>query len=381
MTSAAPSTVDDPVPGLEALADGLVAGARDGRAEGASAVVAAIARPDGPPHVVARGTTALFTADGELLPPEDPVAAPVTRDTLFDLASVTKVVTTLVAATLVDDGLLDPDAPVVEVLGAPVPDVRLTARHLLTHTAGLPATLPLWRVPGGREARRTAIRHAVPRSEPGRAHEYSCIGFLLLGMVLETLGGEELPALARRRVLDPAGARDATWHVAPPDVGRCAATEYEDDPPRGLVRGEVHDETAWSLSREPGSGAANAGLFATVDDLLALGRVLAGTAERLRLTAATRRLLSTDQLGDAVPTGAPWRQGLGLRVGQELPDGQVLPRVVGHTGFTGTSIAADPVGGTVAVLATNRVHPRRDRFTVVGARREIARLAIAGAGA
>jgi len=147
------------------------------------------------------------------------------------------------------------------------------------------------------------------------------------------------------------------------------------------VHGQVHDETAWSLSREPDAGAANAGLFATVDDLLALGRVLAGTAVRPHLAPETRRLLSTDQLGDAVPTGTTWRQGLGLRVGQELPDGQVLRHVVGHTGFTGTSITADPRSGAVAVLATNRVHPRRERFTVVGARREIARLAFAGGAA
>lgn len=371
------SAIDPAVDGLTFLADSLVAGAFAGRGEGASAVVAAIGREGRVPVVVARGTTMLSAASDA--PLSDPV--PVVRRTLFDLASVTKVVTTLTAATLIDDGRLDLDAPVAEVLGADrVPDGRITARQLLTHTSGLPATLPLWAIPGGREPRLTAIYRAQLESEPGSAHEYSCLGFVLLGMVLEVLGGAELPALAQERVLGPLGAREATWQVAASDVTRCAATEYQADPPRGLVQGEVHDESAWSLSREPGTGAGNAGVFSTVDDLLALGRVLTGTAEGLRLSPGVRRLLLTDQLG-ASATGLMWRQGLGLRVGQELPDGRVLRAVVGHAGFTGVFLAADPRTGTVAVLATNRVHPRRDRFSVDSARRELARLAFSEAGA
>ena len=88
-----------------------------------------------------------------------------------------------------------------------------------------------------------------------------------------------------------------------------------------------------------------------------------------------RELLIRDQLPAGLTTGAAWAQGLGLRIGQETAPGTLLPHVVGHPGFTGTSVLADPVSGTVAVLLTNRVHPHRDRFTVDRARREIARIA------
>lgn len=384
--------------GLRALVHGLVSGARRGDAEGASAAVAAIARPGRPVAIAAAGTT---TLPGWCDPPVPAATRSVVESTLFDLASTTKLVTALTAATMVDDGRLDLDAPVREALGDPVPHGAITARHLLTHTAGLPPTMDLAALPGGPSARRDAVRRALPAAAPGAAHAYSCIGFVLLGLLLERLGGAPLPALARDRVLGPAGADGAMWHVSPADRGRCAATEVQDDPPRGLVVGEVHDETAWSLTRaegphdehppggtavvpaaeasraDPVAGAGNAGVFATARDALALGAVLAGTARAPRLSAAMVRALCTDQLGPAVATGEAWRQGLGTRIGQELPEGHVAEHLVGHPGFTGTALLADPRSGAVGVLLTNRVHPHRDRFTVTGARRRLAALLVA----
>lgn len=382
--------------GLRALVDGLVSGARGGEGEGASAAVAAIARPGRTAAIAAAGTTTLpgWSGPSGLAAPR-----PVEESTLFDLASMTKLVTALTAATMVDDGLLDLDAPVRDTLGDPVPHGAITARHLLTHTAGLPPTMDLAALPGGPSARRDAVRRAHPATAPGTAHAYSCIGFILLGLLLERLGGAPLPALARARVLGPAGADGATWHVSPADRGRCAATEVQDDPPRGLVVGEVHDETAWSLTRaegpdvgdppdgaavpaavagraDPAAGAGNAGVFATVRDALALGAILAGTSSAPRPSAAMARALRSDQLGPAVATGEAWRQGLGTRIGQELPDGHVAEHLVGHPGFTGTALLADPRSGAVGVLLTNRVHPRRDRFTVTGARRRLAALLV-----
>lgn len=388
--------------GLRALVDGLVSGARGGEREGASAAVAAIARPGRTAAIAAAGTTTLpgWSGPSGLAAPR-----PVEESTLFDLASMTKLVTALTAATMVDDGLLDLDAPVREALGDPVPDRAITARHLLTHTAGLPPTMDLAALPGGPAARREAVRCALPVTLPGAAHAYSCIGFVLLGLLLERLVGAPLPALARDRVLGPAGADGATWHVSPTDRERCAATEVQDDPPRGLVLGEVHDETAWSLTRaegpadvgrpdesppdgavvrpaaeagraDPAAGAGNAGVFATAHDALALGAVLAGTSSAPRLSAAMARALRSDQLGPAVATGEAWRQGLGTRIGQQLPDGHVAEHLVGHPGFTGTALLADPRSGAVGVLLTNRVHPRRDRFTVTGARRRLAALLV-----
>lgn len=341
--------------------------------EAASAVVAAIEHPGQDAVIVAAGRTSVLSpADigrddvqsaHPSLPPE-----PVTEQTLFDMASVTKVVTALTAATLIDDGLLDLDAPVHEVLGERVPDPRITARMLMTHSAGLSPTLPLWTGDGDREARLDRIAAAPLRSEPGTAHAYSCIGFILLGLLCEQLGGAPLPQLARTRVLSPAGAHGAHWLPDASRAPQCAATEIDTATPRGLVQGIVHDETAWSTGP-----VGNAGLFATVADVLALGRALAGRTD-LHLSSATWELLRTDQLGDDIPVDGTWRQGLGLRIGHDLTDGTTAPQLVGHPGFTGTSVLADPSSGAVAVLLTNRVHPYRDLHTVLRARRLMASL-------
>lgn len=341
--------------------------ADDAPVEGSAAAVAGIDRPTGT-VAAAAGVTALFAADGTRLPPGSGQVAPANLSTLFDMASVTKVVTALTAATLIDDGLLDLEAPVAEHIASPHPS--LTARHLLTHTSGLPPVMPLWSLEGTREERLATIGNAQLGAEPGTAHAYSCIGFILLGVLLEQITETPLPLLARHRVLDPAGAHHATWEPEEPIAGAAAATEYQTDPPRGLVRGSTHDETAWSLGR-----VGNAGVFADLASALALGRVLAGRSDLPRLSPEVRRLLTTDQLPAEVTTGEPWHQGLGLRVGQEMTSGELQPTVVGHPGFTGTSVHADPSTGVVAVLLTNRVHPARSRFTVVDSRRALATMA------
>lgn len=360
-----------PLENLVRLADDLVDAARSGRSVGAGAVALGIQRPGEAPMLVTAGTTLTPTPDGRAPGggPERP--EPVTPATLFDLASVTKVVTTLVAATYLDASELDLHAPITEYLGeAAVPDPRITVQQLLTHTAGLPPTLPLWRLDGTRDERLDAIGRAELTAPPGTSHAYSCVSFLLLGRVLETIGGAQLPELARERVLIPAGAATATWW--PDEAARelAAATEVMEEPARGLVRGEVHDEAAWAVG-----GAGNAGLFASVEDALAIARVIAGTAPAPLLSPATSRLLVTDQLPGGPSTGAIWRQGLGLRVGQGLPGGRVLPDLAGHSGFTGTGLWADPATGTVAALLTNRVHPRRDLFDIAPARERFVELA------
>ncbi|MGO1981872.1 serine hydrolase domain-containing protein [Brachybacterium alimentarium] len=360
---------------LEELVAGLTRSAASAPAageprEGAAAAVAGVDRPGHHRATALAGSTALCAEDGSVLPEGSPEVTSVEAGTLFDMASVTKVVTALTAATLIEDGMLDPETPVAEYLPSPHP--AITVRHLLTHTSGLPPVMPLWTIDGDRDTRLAAVTRAQLDAEPGTAHSYSCIGFILLGSLLEGLTDTPLPELARTRVLDPAGAMTAGWSPSELDASRAAATEYQDDPPRGLVRGSTHDETAWSLG-----GAGNAGLFATLDDALALGRVLAGRGPGPTLSAPVRALLTSDQLPAEVGTGAPWRQAFGLRVGQETAPGAVLPRVVGHPGFTGTSILADPGTGTVATLLTNRVHPHRTRFTVDRARRELALIAFA----
>lgn len=338
----------------------------EGPVEGSPGAVAAVDHPDWPegPVLVAAGTT---HRSGTA--PDTPRA--VTPGTLFDLASVTKVVTTLTAARLHDAGTLDLDAPTAE--SVPGADPRITPRHLLTHTAGLPPTLPLWRR-SDRAAALAEVRRTPLLTDPGTAHAYSCIGFVLLGLQLEALTGRPLPELARELVLRPAGADGARWADRPRGTldgeDDVAATEIGEDPPRGLVRGATHDETAWALG-----GVGNAGVFATAEDLLAIGRVLVGRSPGVPLAPGTRRLLGTDQLPGGVATDAPWRQGLGLRIGQDLAHRDPGARVIGHRGFTGPSVVADPETGTVAVLLANRVHPDRTWFTVEATQRRIAEIA------
>lgn len=286
----------------------LAAGTDGEPVDAASAAVAAVDRPATGGIRAVGGTTALFAADGTHLE-DDHEVTPVQQDTLFDMASVTKVVTALTAATLIDDGLLDPEMPVADCTDSPHPEI--TVRHLLTHTSGLPPVMALWKVDGGREPRIAAISRARLDAAPGTAHSYSCVGFILLGTLMEGLTDTPLPELARVRVLDPAGAATAQWAPTGDEAALAAATEYQDDPPRGLVRGSTHDETAWSLG-----GAGNAGLFATLDDTLALGRALIGRGPGPSLSAEVRKLLMTDQLPPGLSTGAPWMQAFGLRVGQ-----------------------------------------------------------------
>lgn len=354
------SRIHSAAPELDSLVRGLADGALRGAAEGASAAAAMVSDAEGRSAIATAGTLALPAIDAEL------GSEAVDLDTVFDLASVTKVVTALTAAVLIDEGLLDLDEPVAARLGPLAPDPRITARHLLTHTSGLPPTMDLQAIPGGRGPRLRAIGTARLLAEPGTAHAYSCIGFIVLGVLLEELGGLSLPRLSRRLVLDPIGAFGATWA---PDPQACAATEVQEGQ---LMRGRVHDETARSLSAPQRTAAGNAGLFADAASATDLARALVADVGRFRLSPAIRRLLRTDQLAPEIPVAGSWRQGLGLRIGHDLDGGAHDPRLVGHPGFTGCSVLADPRTGSAAVLLTNRVHPSRELFTVARARARLA---------
>src|SRR5699024_10412160 len=138
-------------------------------------------------------------------------------------------VTALVQA---DAGVLDLDRPVAEDLPefADPPDrARVLPRHLLTHTAGLPPTLALWRRQGSRERLAEQLLQAPLTRAPAERHEYSCVGCLTLGLLLERLTGRALPELVQASVLDPLGLADTTY--VPPPGRAVAATEYQHDPP------------------------------------------------------------------------------------------------------------------------------------------------------
>lgn len=288
-------------------------------------------------------------------------ASPVLRDVIFDLASVTKtVVTTTLCAKFVDAGRLDLDVPVQRY----VSDFRfetVTARHLLAHCGGLPAHVHLYKKHVGREAILNAVCDLELAYAPGSDTSYSDMGFLLLGMVLEAVGGGRLDQLAQQVVFDPLGMKDACYCPREDLKPRILPTETQTNLRDGLVWGEVHDENAAAM----GGIASHAGVFATADDLASFVqmwldggvfggvRVLSEDVVNLFTQRANLSPNSTWALGwDTVSEG-------GSSAGCYFSE-----KSFGSLGFTGTSIWVDPKRDVGVILLTNRVHPTRDNWQI-----------------
>ncbi|MFE6284235.1 serine hydrolase domain-containing protein [Streptomyces sp. NPDC057877] len=284
------------------------------------------------------------TDRGVELPPGERV--PMTVDTPFDLASLTKLFTAVAAVQQIERGTLGIDARV----GAYLPEFRAAARHgitvrqLLTHTSGLRPELPLYDCPD-QAGRLALLRAEAPVTEPG-TYCYSDLNPLLLQYVLERVTGRPLDVLLRDGVTRPLGMTATRFGPCP----GAAATEDQRRPwakaDRGMLRGVVHDENAWAL----GGVAGHAGLFSTGRDLAVFCRaLLAGGAY------GPARILGPDfvELLLAPP-------GLGFALDQPWFMGELAGRgAAGHTGFTGTSLVLDPATDTFLILLTNAVHPRR----------------------
>ena len=311
--------------------------------------------------------------DGTPAPPEQ--RRPATESTVFDLASVTKIFTATVSMILVERGELDLDEPVARWL-EPFDTGdrrRITLRHLLTHTAGLPADLPLWLDWPDRPSRVRAVLEAPLATSPGTAFEYSCVGYMVAGFLAERVTGRALPELVDEWVCRPLGLADTGFRPGPALLDRVAATEYQPEAGRGMVRGSVHDEASWSL----GGTVGNAGVFGTAGDLARLGEMLRqeGTVDGVRVLAAeTVREMTRDQLPPEIDPG--YRHGLGVRIGCDTWMGTLAASgAYGHNGFTGTSLLVDRERELVVVLLANRVHPTRVGSDLQGLRCAVADLA------
>ncbi len=226
--------------------------------------------PGGVVAVGRRGVLVHLAAFGNLS--YDEGAAPVRPDTIYDLASLTKVVATTTATmTMVDEGRLDLDAPVQNFLPrfvGPGKDA-VTVRHLLTHSSGIDWWAPLYEELRGKEAFLERIQAMELVYPPGSQTKYSDLGVMLLGEILERVAGRTLPDLLAERLFGPLGMADTGWLPPPERLSRIAPTE--NDPWRGRVlRGEVHDENAAAL----GGVAPHAGLFSTAPDLARFAQML-----------------------------------------------------------------------------------------------------------
>jgi CubicO group peptidase (beta-lactamase class C family) len=298
-----------------------------------------------------------------------PGAAPVAADTLFDLASLTKVVATTPALLrLYDAGELDLDDPVARYVPAYAEGAKaaVTLRHLLTHSSGLPAHKPFHQLPGTPASRFAAAAGEPLEAAPGTRVVYSDIGFVLLGAVVAEAAGAGLDRAARDLVFTPLGMHDTGYLPAPDRV--FAATE--DDPDTGEpISGRVHDENAYSL----GGVAGHAGLFSTAADLvryLQRGWLPEPDGDAPPFLSARARAAAVTCQTD----GLDGRRGLGWTLGGDRWDHMTAawPETrAGHTGFTGTSLAFDPAGGLWTVLLTNAVHFGRDHAGIALLRRTL----------
>jgi CubicO group peptidase (beta-lactamase class C family) len=284
-----------------------------------------------------------------------PDAPAATRDTIFDLASLTKVLSTAtIAMRQVEQGALALD----DAVSAHIPawsDVlydRATIRDLLSHASGLPAYLPLFEQHAGRQAFETAIRSTPPAYPARTSSIYSDLGFILLGFLLEHTAS--LPA--QFDTLRSAMGLVADLQFRPPSQWRPRTAPTRVDPWRGrLLVGEVDDSNASAL----GGAAGHAGLFGTADAVGGYARHLlqildgrTGVVQRdTLLTFITRR---TDVPGSSRALG--WDTMLPT----SSCGTRMSPRAFGHAGFAGTTLWIDPDRGVYVVLLTNRIHPTPD---------------------
>ncbi|HEY4014100.1 MAG TPA: exo-beta-N-acetylmuramidase NamZ domain-containing protein [Polyangiaceae bacterium] len=282
----------------------------------------------------------------ELLPDR----VPMTEDTLFDLASVTKPIATATSLmVLVERGAVALD----DRLARYVPECgkngkeAITLRQLLLHVSGLPSDIAKADFAHGRDEAIRRICSTALRGPPGATSIYSDLGFILLEEVIRRVTSRELPAFAGEAVFGPLGMKDTMFQ--PPDAmkARAAWTEFVD----GAWRvGVVHDPRAYLL----GGVAGHAGLFSTGDDLATYARAILGGGEVDGRRVLSARTVAAMIAPYDVPKGV---RALGWNVDSSWRGRGLSPRAIGHFGFTGTALWIDPEKDVFTVVLTNRVHP------------------------
>lgn len=296
----------------------------------------------------------------------------VTDDTLFDMASVSKILgTTFCAFHMIENGQLS----LLDQIGDFYPDCpedkkQICVRQLMTHTSGLPAEIALYQVCRTPEEAVDVILNHPLEYVPETKTVYSCMGFILLGKIMEKITGRPLDELAEEWTFAPLGMKKTGYHP----VSRCSADPHcvytetmslSGPTPPGIV----HDENARFLNGVSG----NAGVFSTLNDMMIFCRMVASHGSPLigehLFRAAVKNY--TPAMDD--------NRGLGFQLSGPAPsffgdlwgmDG------IGHTGFTGTSFAVDPRSGFYVVLLTNRVHPTRENFQLTRIRHLIHNTAV-----
>jgi uncharacterized protein YbbC (DUF1343 family)/CubicO group peptidase (beta-lactamase class C family) len=285
----------------------------------------------------------------------EPAVEPMTADTIFDVASVTKVVaTTTSVMQLMEEGRIR----LTDRVSSFIPGFErhnktdITIRHLLTHTSGLRPDLDLADAWSGYDKGIELAIDEVPTSAPGERFVYSDINFLLLGEIVRRVSGMPLDQYAAQNIFTPLGMKDTGFRPAASLVPRIAPTEKVDGQ---MLRGVVHDPT----SRRMGGVAGHAGLFSTAADLSIFCRMLldGGRYNGARILSP---LTVAKMTSPTTGSGDPNVRGLGWDIDSSYSSnrGELLPvGSYGHTGFTGTSLWIDPLTREFVVFLSNRVHP------------------------
>lgn len=328
--------------------------------------------------VASKGRIAYEHADGYALRwknateqlPEDQWV-PARQDTIYDLASISKLFTATAVMQLVERGQLSLEDTVASHLprfGVNGKE-QVTIQHLLTHVGGLPAFINLWQAYPDVPSRIDAALTVKPTAAPGTKYVYSDLGLIALGQVVEVISGQGLDTFVRENITAPLGMTETMYNPPAELLDRIAATEYMAATGE-LVRGHVHDENAYSL----GGVAGHAGVFSTTRDLVVFAQMFlnGGTYGGARvLEAGTVRDMFTDRIASVTGPGGA-RRGLGPELAAwYYHAGLTSPYSGAHTGFTGTSLAIDPLTDTVVIMLANSVHPTRAWSTTSVTRREV----------
>ena len=295
----------------------------------------------------------------------EPQREPMTVDTIFDLASLTKCIATATSVMkLIEDGRVRLNDPVAAYLPEFAQNGKgdITVRELLTHYSGLAPDLDLKAPWSGHDTAYQMAMQQTPQYPPGSRFVYSDINFETLGFIVEKVTGKTLNDFAAENIFTPLDMKD-TRFLPPTDwLPRIAPTQYDEQ--GKMLRGIVHDPTA----RRMGGVAGHAGLFSTADDLSKFAEDLLHGHKVLSASAVVK--MSTPQQ----PANAPSLRGLGWDIDSPYASnrGELLPvGSFGHTGFTGTSLWVDPVTDTYIIILTNAVHPSGGK-SVVSLRSRIA---------
>ncbi|MGW3996210.1 serine hydrolase [Amycolatopsis sp. NPDC004772] len=305
-------------------------------------------------------------AAGTELPADQQV--PMKNDTIFDMASISKLFTSIAVMQLVERGQFTIDTPVSRFFPefATGDKAAITVKMLLTHVSGFDADpIPsLWAGYPDIPSRRQAVLDSPLKNKPGTTYLYSDINLLTLGFIVEKLTGQSLDKVVHDRITAPLGMTDTGYNPPAAKLARIAATEFQANPPRGMVRGSVHDENAWSL----GGVAGHAGVFSTAGDMATLAQAILNggsyRGHRILRQDTVRQLLTN--YNQQFPDDS---HGLGFELDQPWYMGALAsPVTAGHTGYTGTTLVIDPESRSFAILLTNRVHPSRNWGSINTAR-------------